>query len=65
MRGGKDRGFVLFPGVILVIMFASFLKRIKIYIIIIIVWFAFLIYGNEFDDFFGKGFFNNFSQWLT
>ena len=60
MCGGRSGGFVLFFGVIFIIIFASFLKRIKIYIIIIIIWLAFLIYSNEFNDFFGKGFFNNF-----
>ena len=45
-------------------MFASFSKRIEIYIVIIIVWLAFLIYSNELDNLLGKGFFINFSQWL-
>ena len=65
MRGGRDRGFVSFPGAILVIMSASFSKRIEIYIVIIIVWLAFLTYGNELDDLLGKGSFNDFLQWST
>ena len=60
MCGGRNGGFVLFPGVIFIIMFASFLKRIEICIVIIIVWFAFLTYSNELDDLLGKGSFNNF-----
>ena len=65
MCGGRSRGFISFPSVILIIVFTNFLKYIKIYIIIIIIWFAFLIYGNKFDDFLGKCFFNNFSQCST
>ena len=41
-------------------MFTSFSKRIKIYIVIIIVWLVFLTYGNKLDNFLGKGFFNDF-----
>ena len=63
--GGRSGGFISFLGVIFIIISASFLKRVKIYIIIIIIWLAFLTYGNELDDLLGKGFFNNFSQWLT
>ena len=65
MYGGRSEGFISFPGAILIIMFASFLKRIKICIVIIIVWLAFLTHGNKLDNFLGKGSLNNFSQWLT
>ena len=65
MCGGRNGGFVSFPGAILIIVFASFSKCIEICIVIIVVWFAFLTYGNELDNFLGKGFFNDFSQWLT
>ena len=61
MYSGKSGGFVSFPGIILIIIFTNFLKCIKIYIVIIIVWLAFLTYGNELDDFLGKGFLNNSS----
>ena len=61
MRGGRSGGFVSFPGAILIIVSASFSKCIKICIVIIIVWLAFLTYGNELDDFLGKGSFNDFS----
>ena len=37
MRGGRDEGFILFPGAIYVIVFANFSKCIKIYIVIIII----------------------------
>ena len=60
MRGGGDGGFVSFFGAIFVIISASFSKRIKIYIIIIIIWLAFLTYGNKLNDLLGKGFLNNF-----
>ena len=60
MRGGRSEGFISFPSAILIIIFTSFSKRIKIYIIIIIIWFAFLIHGNELNDLFEKGFLNNF-----
>ena len=63
--GGRNRGFVSLPSVILIIMFASFSECIKIYIVIIIVWFALLTYDNELDDLLGKSSFNDFSQWLT
>ena len=62
MRGGKDKGFISFPSATSIIISANFSKRIKIYIIIIVVWFAFLTHGNELDDLLGKGFFNNFLQ---
>ena len=65
MCGGKNRGFVSFPGAIFIIIFANFSKCIKIYIVIIVIWFAFLIYGNELDDLFGKGSLNDFLQWST
>ena len=65
MRSGRDGGFVSFPGAILIIIFANFSKCIEICIVIIVVWFAFLIYGNELDNLLGKGFLNDFLQWLT
>ena len=61
MCSSRSGGFVSFPGAILIIIFTNFLKCVKIYIIIIIVWFAFLIYGNELNNLLGKDFFNNFS----
>ena len=61
MRGGRSGGFISFPGAILIIIFVNFSKRIKICIIIIVIWFAFLTYGNKFNNFLGKGFFNDFS----
>ena len=63
MCNGRSGGFILFPGVIFIIISASFSKRIKICIVIIIVWFAFLIHDNKLDDLFGKGVLNDFSQW--
>ena len=63
MCGGRNGGFVSFPGAILVIVFASFSKRIEICIVIIVVWLAFLTYDNELDDLLGKGSLNDFSQW--
>ena len=65
MCSGRNGGFVSFPGAILIIISTSFSKRIKIYIVIIIVWLAFLTYGNELDDLLGKGSLNDFSQWST
>ena len=61
MRGGRSGGFVSFPGAILVIMFANFSKCIKIYIVIIIVWLAFLTHGNKLDNLLEKGSLNDFS----
>ena len=65
MCGGKSGEFVIFPGAILIIIIASFSICIKIWIVIIIVWFAFLTHGDKLDDLLGKGSLNNFSQWLT
>ena len=63
MRSGREGEFVLFSGAILIIVSASFSEYIKIYIVIIIIWFAFLTHGNKLNDFLGKGSLNNFSQW--
>ena len=63
MRSGKDEGFVSFPGSILIIIFTSFSKCIEIYLVIIVIYFTFLTYGNELDNLLGKGSFNDFSQW--
>ena len=65
MCGGRNGGFVSFPGVIFIIVSASFSKCIEICIVIIVVWFAFLTHGNELDDFLGKGSLNDFLQWST
>ena len=65
MCSGRNGGFISFPGVILIIVFTNFLKCIEIYIIIIVVWFAFLTHGNELDDLLRKGSLNDFSQWST